>query len=98
MTGIQPSPQAAERGEPSYIWRAGQQRRLDMIIFAAGAGWGRGAGGRLRCWFISGHLFPLGCDVVGLEYDFQRALESKPGRTMCWAPPEKIFPSRGYLT
>jgi len=35
MTEYQPSPQAAERGEPSYIWRAGQQRRLDMIKAAA---------------------------------------------------------------
>ena len=27
---------AALRGEPSYVWRAGQQRRLDMIVQAAG--------------------------------------------------------------
>ena len=27
---------AALRGEPSYIWRAGQERRLEMIINAAG--------------------------------------------------------------
>ena len=27
---------AALRGEPSYVWRAGQQRRLDMIAHAAG--------------------------------------------------------------
>ncbi len=27
---------AALRGEPSYVWRAGQQRRLDMIAQAAG--------------------------------------------------------------
>jgi SAM-dependent methyltransferase len=26
-----PSDQAAVRGEPSYIWRSGQERRLDMI-------------------------------------------------------------------
>ena len=26
---------AALRGEPSYVWRAGQQRRLDMIVQAA---------------------------------------------------------------
>jgi hypothetical protein len=28
---------AALRGEPSYVWRAGQQRRLDMIAQAAGS-------------------------------------------------------------
>ena len=27
---------AALRGEPSYVWRAGQQRRVDMIVKAAG--------------------------------------------------------------
>jgi SAM-dependent methyltransferase len=27
---------AALRGEPSYVWRAGQQRRLEMIVHAAG--------------------------------------------------------------
>ena len=26
-----PSPQAASRGEPSYVWRSGQERRLRMI-------------------------------------------------------------------
>jgi cyclopropane fatty-acyl-phospholipid synthase-like methyltransferase len=30
------SDKAALRGEPSYVWRAGQQRRLDMILRAAG--------------------------------------------------------------
>jgi len=30
-TPITISEKAAERGEPSYVWRAGQQRRLDMI-------------------------------------------------------------------
>jgi SAM-dependent methyltransferase len=31
----QPSIQAAERGEPSYVWRSGQERRLQMIVQAA---------------------------------------------------------------
>src|SRR5215470_3123111 len=26
-----PSELAAERGEPSYVWRSGQERRLDMV-------------------------------------------------------------------
>ena len=78
MTGIQPSPEAAERGEPSYIWRAGQQRRLDMIKAAAGdriqgmvleAGCGVG--------LYLEHIIPLGCEVIGMEYDFQRAVQSK---------------------
>ena len=68
---------AALRGEPSYVWRAGQQRRLDMIIHAAG-----------EC--IKGNILENGCGVgmyvehlspfcrvvIGLEYDFERAVEA----------------------
>src|ERR1051325_3978317 len=43
---------AALRGEPSYVWRAGQERRLEMIVRGAGKsvqGWilGNGGGGGL---------------------------------------------------
>ncbi len=78
MIDYQPSPQAADRGEPSYIWRAGQQRRLEMIKSAAGY--------RIQGKFLEigcgiglylEHLIPLGCEVVGLEFDFQRAVEAK---------------------
>jgi SAM-dependent methyltransferase len=65
---------AALRGEPSYVWRAGQQRRLELIARAAGerlAGWvlenGCGVGMYVE------HLQPYGGQVVGLEYDFERA-------------------------
>lgn len=33
---VMPSEAAALRGEPSYVWRAGQQRRLRLILAAAG--------------------------------------------------------------
>ncbi len=78
MIDYQPSPQAADRGEPSYIWRAGQQRRLEMIKSAAGD--------RIQGKFLENgcgiglyleHLIPLGCEVLGLEFDFQRAVEAK---------------------
>jgi SAM-dependent methyltransferase len=68
---------AALRGEPSYVWRAGQQRRLDMIA--------RAAGQRIRGWILENgcgvgmyveHLSPFGGTVVGLEYDFERAAEA----------------------
>ena len=82
MTDYQPSPQAAERGEPSYIWRDGQQRRLEMIKSAAGERIqgkilenGCGLGLYLE------HLIPLGCEVIGLEFDFQRAVEAKTKAT-----------------
>jgi len=65
---------AALRGEPSYVWRAGQERRLRMILEAGGD--------RLQ-----GIVLENGCgvgmyvqqlsqyadQVTGLEYDFQRA-------------------------
>jgi len=69
---------AALRGEPSYIWRAGQQRRLEMIIRAAGERIqenvlenGCGVGMYVE------HLAPFGGTVVGLEYDFERAAEAR---------------------
>jgi SAM-dependent methyltransferase len=69
---------AALRGEPSYVWRAGQQRRLEMIVHAAGE--------RLKgCILENGcgvgmyveHLSPFGGPVIGLEYDFERAAEAQ---------------------
>src|SRR5262245_61257685 len=69
---------AALRGEPSYVWRAGQQRRLDMIVNAAGE---RIKGNILENGCGVGmyveHLSPLGGTVIGLEYDFERAAEAR---------------------
>lgn len=69
---------AALRGEPSYVWRAGQQRRLDMILRAAGE---RIKGSVLENGCGVGmyveHLSPLGGKVIGLEYDFERASEAR---------------------
>jgi SAM-dependent methyltransferase len=69
---------AALRGEPSYVWRAGQERRLAMILHAAGE--------RLR-----GRVLENGCGVgmyveklaphagavMGLEFDFERAAQAR---------------------
>jgi SAM-dependent methyltransferase len=79
---------AALRGEPSYIWRAGQERRLQMIRQAAGT---RGRG----------RVFEDGCGVgqylarlaqnasqaAGLEIDLERAGEAhrKNGAVVCGA-------------
>lgn len=68
---------AALRGEPSYVWRAGQQRRLEMIKQAAG---GRIQGKILENGCGVGmyveKLAPLGGSVFGLEFDFERTLEA----------------------
>jgi SAM-dependent methyltransferase len=59
------------------VWRAGQQRRLEMILAAAGA--------RIRGTLLENgcgvgmyveHLSPLGGRLFGLEYDFDRAREA----------------------
>jgi SAM-dependent methyltransferase len=69
---------AALRGEPSYVWRAGQQRRLEMILHAAGE--------RIKGQILENgcgvgmyveHLSPFGGTVIGLEYDFERADEAR---------------------
>jgi SAM-dependent methyltransferase len=69
---------AALRGEPSYVWRAGQQRRLDMIACAAGDRI-RGLALEDGCGvgMYVANLRELGARVVGLEYDFDRAREAR---------------------
>lgn len=68
---------AALRGEPSYVWRAGQQRRLEMIV--------RFAGERIKGDVLENgcgvgmyveKMTELGANVTGLEYDFERAREA----------------------
>lgn len=68
---------AALRGEPSYVWRAGQQRRLDMILLAAGNRvQGRILENGCGVGMYVEHLSPFGGQVMGLEYDFERAAEA----------------------
>jgi SAM-dependent methyltransferase len=69
---------AALRGEPSYVWRAGQQRRLQLILQAAGER-------------VQGCVLENGCGigmyvaklasqaglVFGLEYDLERAAAAR---------------------
>jgi SAM-dependent methyltransferase len=73
-----PDNKAARLGEPSYVWREGQQRRFDMIL--------RYAGERVR-----GRVLENGCGVgmyleklgsqkaqaTGLEYEFDRAVKAR---------------------
>ena len=69
---------AALRGEPSYVWRAGQQRRLDMIVRAAkGRIHGRVLENGCGVGMYVERLAGLGSRVTGLEYDFERAREAR---------------------
>jgi len=68
---------AALRGEPSYVWRAGQQRRLDMIVQAAGERiHGKILENGCGVGMYVEHLSPFGGEITGLEYDFERAAEA----------------------
>ncbi len=74
MTKHAPSSHAASHGEPSYVWRQGQERRLAMIQDAAGE-------------LLGGSFLEVGCGIglylqkigpvaqvaVGLEYEAGRA-------------------------
>ncbi len=69
---------AALRGEPSYVWRAGQQRRLEMIVRAAGERvHGRVLENGCGVGMYVEKLAGLGSRVTGLEVDFERAAEAK---------------------
>lgn len=69
---------AALRGEPSYVWRAGQQRRLEMIARAAGERihglvLENGCGVGMYVEKLTG----LGGHVIGLEFDLERAHDAR---------------------
>jgi SAM-dependent methyltransferase len=68
---------AALCGEPSYVWRAGQERRLRMILSAAG---GHMAGRVLENGCGVGmyleHLTPHVGSIIGLEFDPERAQQA----------------------
>ncbi len=77
MTEHHPSSKAALRGEPSYVWRAGQERRLSLIKQAAAArdsGWvlvdGCGVGSYLL------RLADKAAFAVGLDIEVERAREA----------------------
>jgi len=68
---------AALRGEPSYVWRAGQERRLRMIVAAAGDRVrGRTLENGCGVGMYVEHLAPFGGQIFGLEFDFERAAEA----------------------
>lgn len=64
---------AARCGEPSYIWRAGQERRLHMILDAAGERiQGRVLDNGCGIGMFVKHLTPHAGQVIGMDYDFDR--------------------------
>ncbi len=87
---------AALRGEPSYVWRAGQERRLQMIRAAAGdriSGQvlvnGSGVG------MYAERLAALGGAVTGLDIEFSRVQSGgqRGLRGVCAAGEQLPFPA-----
>jgi len=101
-----PSSKAALRGEPSYIWRAGQERRLKMIrdhinpsglknpkgfkILENGCGVG----------MYIGKLKQFTPFVFGLEYELDRAAEAgklnSPSLVVCGAGEHLPYPNETF--
>jgi SAM-dependent methyltransferase len=90
---------AALRGEPSYVWRAGQQRRLGMILNAAeDRVRGRILENGCGVGMYVEHLAPLGGQIFGLEFDFERAAEaaSRSPRILNAAGEQLPFPDVSF--
>jgi SAM-dependent methyltransferase len=90
---------AAACGEPSYVWRAGQDRRMRMILDAAqervqGRILENGCGVGIYLHQLARH----GGRVIGLEYDFERAYQSaQPAHTVTNSAGEALpFPANHF--
>lgn len=69
---------AARCGEPSYVWRVGQARRLAMILEAAGESLqGRTLENGCGIGMYVEHLTPHCTFITGLEYDLERAIQAR---------------------
>lgn len=99
------SEKAALRGEPSYVWRAGQARRLKMIFDAApqlasGAARVLEVGCGLGVYVEQLRAFTPA--VFGLEYDFERAVEAgrrnPPSLVVCAAGEHLPYPDNSFDT
>lgn len=93
------SDKAALRGEPSYVWRAGQQRRLEMILEAAGDR-------------AMKRVFEDGCGIgsylarltnknnftIGMDIEYERALDAraKSPRVICGVGEHLPFPEASF--
>jgi SAM-dependent methyltransferase len=71
------SEQAATRGEPGYVWRSGQERRLAMVRHWVDlSAWVLDNGCGLGTWLEA--LQPFSRHRFGLELETQRAVQALP--------------------
>lgn len=90
---------AALRGEPSYVWRAGQERRLGMILAAAG----ERARGRVLVdgcgvGMYLARLNKLAAQAVGLDIEHERTVEAhqESQQVVCGAGERLPFPDNWF--
>lgn len=103
-TPIQPEPGqprdlAALRGNPSFVWRAGQERRLEMIRKAAGdLRRGRVFVDGCGVGMYLGRLADEACQAVGLDIELERTLEARrlAGQVVCGAGERLPFPANSF--
>jgi SAM-dependent methyltransferase len=90
---------AALRGEPSYVWREGQRRRLKMILDAAGERLsGRALVDGCGVGMYLHHLGQVVDDITGLDIEFDRLLAAKTtgGKLVNGAGEALPFPAESF--
>ena len=90
---------AARFGEPSYVWRAGQERRLAMILEAAGErALGRVLDDGCGIGIYLERLAERARAAIGVEYDGERAADAgRRGQAAACAAGEALpFPSASF--
>lgn len=69
------NPKSALRGEPSYVWRFGQNRRLELILKALPLDARRMLVDGCGLGMYVKHLADFGYNVMGLDIEFERVAE-----------------------
>jgi SAM-dependent methyltransferase len=78
MTQPRDLQKAALRGEPSYVWRDGQQRRLQMVLDSAGDRLaGRALVDGCGLGMYQFHMTEQVKNIIGLDIEFERLQEAK---------------------
>ncbi|BAJ62081.1 MULTISPECIES: class I SAM-dependent methyltransferase [Anaerolinea] len=93
------SPKAALRGEPSYVWRAGQERRLKMMLAAAGERiHGRVLVDGCGVGMYLARFVPLAQQAVGLDIEHERTVEAHQSapQVVCGAGEALPFPENHF--
>jgi SAM-dependent methyltransferase len=96
---VRENEKAALRGNPSFVWRAGQERRLEMIRSAAGDRLhGRVFEDGCGVGMYLSHLAKDACQAVGLEIEHERAQDARKlaSQVVCGRGEELPFPDHSF--